>query len=395
MAKIKYNNSFESLLLHCISQPDPMFFMLEWLSSKLMEAEISSKIGAEKSERNEERIGYRCGYRTRRFDTRMGTMYLLVPKVRNGGYIPFFVTDRKRSEAALIQVVQEAFVQGVSTRKMDRLAKSLGIEGISRSQVSEMTKELDEQVEAFRTRDLSSIEYPVLWADALYERVRFDGKVLNMAILLVCGVDEDGKREVLAIEPMLEESQESYHQVFEKLKKRGLKTPALIISDAHSGLVSAIRKSFSGSSWQRCKVHFMRNILAHVPHKDKEGFAQELKQIWLAIDAASARERAKGLSERYGKRFPDAIRILEEGLEDSLQFFALPELEPAKISSTNMLERLNREIRRRTRVVGIFPNKGSYIRLVTTFLMEYAEDWSVSRSYLSAESIRCALKHVA
>lgn len=382
MAKKKDTTSLTELLLECMSQPDPMLSMLEWLCRELMEAEVSAQLGAEKNIHSTERISSRSGYRPRRLDTRMGTMYLMVPKVRSGGYIPFFVTERKRSEVALIQVVQEAYVQGVSTRKMDKLAKSLGIEGLSRSQVSEMTKGLNEQAEAFRTRPLDSEEYPVLWTDALYEKVRFDGRVVSMAILLVCGVNREGIREVLAIEPMLEESCQTYSQMFDKLKERGLKTPALVISDAHSGLVAAIRKSFPGASWQRCKVHFMRNILAHIPQKGKDAFAKELKEIWLAPAAAGARERASALCEKYATRYPKAIETLENGLEDSLTFYAFPQLDHRKIASTNMLERLNEEIRRRTRVVGIFPNSDSYVRLVTTYLMEYSEDWSVSHAYI-------------
>lgn len=192
MAQKNHTTNLTELLLQCVAQPDPMLSMLEWLCAQLMEAEVSQQLGAEKNERAESRSGYRCGYRPRRLDTRMGTMYLMVPKVRQGGYIPFFVTERKRSEAALIQVVQEAFVQGVSTRKMEKLAKSLGIESLSRSQVSEMTKGLNEQVNAFRSRSLSQSSYPILWVDALYEKVRMDGRIVSMAILVVCGVDEHG-----------------------------------------------------------------------------------------------------------------------------------------------------------------------------------------------------------
>ncbi|MFT8890151.1 MAG: IS256 family transposase [Ethanoligenens sp.] len=369
--------------------------MLEWLCDRLMEAEISAKIGADKSEHSAERNSYHSGYRPRRFDTRMGTIYLMVPKVRQGGYVPFFVSNRKRNEAALIQVVQQAFVNGVSTRKMEHLAKSLGIENLSRSQVSNMAKELDGQVESFRNRPLNSSRYPVLWVDALYEKVRYDGHVISMAIQVVCGVNEEGIREVLAIEPMLEESKESYTQLFDKLKERGLQTPSLVISDAHSGLIAAIQKNFPGASWQRCKVHFMRNILARIPHKSKENFAADLKQIWLAPDAKAARKRADSLTKEYEQRFPDTIRILEDGLEDSLQFYAFSALDSRKIASSNMLERLNKEIRRRTRVVGIFPNPDSYVRLVATYLMEYAEDWSDARAYFSAESIREAFSTAA
>lgn len=394
MAQGKNITGLTDLLLKCMSEPDPMLSMLEWLCTQLMEAEVSGIVGAEKNAHSPTRNDYRCGYRPRRLDTRMGTMYLMVPKLRGRGYIPFFVTERKRSEAALIQVIQEAFVQGVSTRKMEKLARSLGIENISRSQVSEMTKGLNEQVQDFRSRPLAG-RYPVIWVDALYEKVRVDGRIVSMAVQVACGVNMQGKREVLAVEPMLDESKESYAQLFQSLKQRGMKTPSLVVSDANKGLIAAIRECFPGASWQRCKVHFMRNILAHVPQKEKDVFAAEMKEIWLAPSAELARHRAGQLSERYEKRFPKAIEILEEGLEDSLAFYAFPELDARRISSTNMLERLNKEIRRRTNVVGIFPNSDSYLRLVTTYLMEYAEDWSVSRAYLNPFSIQTLLLNIA
>lgn len=292
MAHKKNNTDLTELLLQCVTQPDPMLSMLEWLCTQLMEAEVNQQLGAENNERVYSRNGYRSGYRPRRLDTRMGTMYLMFPKVRRGGYIPFFVTERKRSEAALIQVVQEAFVQGVSTRKMEKLAQSLGIENLSRSQVSEMSKGLNNQVNEFRNRPLSDTVYPILWVDALYEKVRIDGRIVSMAVLIVCGVDENGRRDIIAVEPMAEESRDSYGLLFQNLKERGLRTPKLVISDAHAGLVSAIRESFPGAAWQRCKVHFMRNILAYVPQKEKKSFASALKKIWLAPSAERARKRA-------------------------------------------------------------------------------------------------------
>lgn len=323
-------------------------------------------------------------------------MYLMVPKVRQGGYIPFFVNAYKRSEAALVQVVQEAYANGVSTRKIERLAKQLGIEGVSRSQVSEMTKGLNEQVDHFRNRALSLHHYPILWTDALYEDVRIDGHVVSEAIIVVCGVDEYGKRDVLAVEPMAEESLESYKSVFYRLKGRGLPTPKLIISDANKGLVSAVKHCFPGASWQRCKVHFMRNILAHIPQKQKKSFASELKSIRLAPDDKVARERANALMAKYESRYPQAIKCLEDGLEDSLVFYSYPDLDKRKISSSNMIERLNREIQRRTSVIGIFPHESSYVRLVTAYLMEYSEDWSSSRAYIKEESMSALLsKEVA
>lgn len=210
---------------------------------------MNQQLSAEKSERVNSRIGYRSGYRPHRLDMQMGTMYLMVPKVRQGGYIPFFVAERKCSEAALIQVVQETFMQGVSTRKMEKLAQSLGIENLFRSQVSEMTKGLNNQVNEFRNRSLSSTAYPVLWVDVLYEKVRIDGRIFNMAVLIVCEVDENGRRDIIAAEPMVEESRDSYDLLFQNLKERSLRTPKLVISDAHAALVSAIRESFPGASW--------------------------------------------------------------------------------------------------------------------------------------------------
>ena len=381
------NLSLDKMLLQFIAEEDPMLSMLKWLCEQLMEVEVNAKINASKSERNPQRSGYRSGYRVRRFDTRMGTMYLFVPKLRNGGYVPFFVTEKKRSEVALMNVIQEAYINGVSTRKIDKLAKSLGIDSISRGQVSQITKELNDQVAAFRERPLQEV-YPVLWIDSLYEKIRVGNQVNNMAVAVVIGVDEGGQRDILAVEPMYEESEAAYQEVFNKLKTRGLKNPWLVISDAHKGLINAIKKSFVGCSWQRCKVHFMRNILAHVPAKGKAVFAEKLKQIWLQPDKESAKLYANSLMDAYESQYPDAINVLEAGLEDSLQFYAFQRIDHRKISSTNILERLNREIRRRTSVVGVFPSMDSYVRLVTTYLIEYSEEWSTGRCYIRSEIIQ-------
>ena len=381
------NLSLDKMLLQFIAEEDPMLSMLKWLCEQLMEVEVNAKINASKSERNPQRSGYRSGYRVRRFDTRMGTMYLFVPKLRNGGYVPFFVTEKKRSEVALMNVIQEAYINGVSTRKIDKLAKSLGIDSISRGQVSQITKELNDQVATFRERPLQEV-YPVLWIDSLYEKIRVGNQVNNMAVAVVIGVDEGGQRDILAVEPMYEESEAAYQEVFNKLKARGLKNPWLVISDAHKGLINAIKKSFVGCSWQRCKVHFMRNILAHVPAKGKAVFAEKLKQIWLQPDKESAKLYANSLMDAYESQYPDAINVLEAGLEDSLQFYAFQRIDHRKISSTNILERLNREIRRRTSVVGVFPSMDSYVRLVTTYLIEYSEEWSTGRCYIRSEIIQ-------
>ena len=342
--------SFEKMLMKFISDEDPMQSMLKWLCERLMEAEVENKLCAEKSERNHERQGYRSGYRVRRFDTRMGTMYLMVPKIRNGGYIPFFVEAKKRSEAALMNVIQEAYINGVSTRKLEAT-------------------------------------YPVLWVDALYERIRDNQRVQNMAVFVVTGINLEGKRDILAVEPMYEESTASYTKVFDQLKERGLEKVWLVVSDGHKGLVKAARETFLGCSWQRCKVHFMRNILANVSVKSKKHFAEKLKQIWLQPDYESAKKYAAAFMNDYELKYPQAIKVLEDGLEDSLQFFTFPEIDSRKISSTNLLERLNKEIRRRTKVVGIFPSMDAYVRLVTSYLIEYSEDWSSGRSYINPKII--------
>ena len=375
MAKLDTTLNLQELLVKCFEEKDPLLSMLDWLCTEFMEVETSMKLSANKHEHTSLRTNYRCGYRTRRFDTRLGTIYLLVPKIRKGGYIPFFVKDRQRSEVALIKLIQESYINGVSTRKIEKLALALGIENISSSQVSNLTKGLDLQIQEFRNRSLTNKSYPILFIDALYEKVRFDNEVLSMAMIVVCGIDDAGKREILAVEPMLEESKTSYLEVFRKLEERGLHKPKLIISDAHKGLVSAIHENFTQVLWQRCKVHFMRNILSHIPHKSKNHFAAQLKEIWLAPTKELALKRAKQLIDEYETKFSKAIEILEAGLESSLSFYSFPDIDHRKLSSTNMLERLNREIRRRTRSINIFPSQESYLRLVCSFLIEYSEDW--------------------
>lgn len=381
---------FKKILVEFIGQEDPILAMLEWTAQQMMQIEAEAKVGAAKGEHSQERKTYFSGTRVRRMDTRLGTVYLFIPKLRKGGYIPFFITERRRSEQALIALIQEAFINGVSTRKIERLARSLGIENISASQVSEINKGLSEQVEYFRTRPLES-EYPFLWIDALYEKVRDNGRVISMALMIAYGINREGKRDILAIEPMYEESEETWREFFRKLKKRGVQKICLGISDAHQGIQKAMKSEWIGSSWQRCKVHFMRNIMARIPHKEKRHFAERLKQIWLQPDKQSALSVAGLLIKDYEKRFPEAIRCLENGLEDSLQFYEFPEIDKRRISSTNVVERIIREIRRRSRVIGVFPNQESYVRLITSYLIEYSEDWINERSYIKQEKLILAL----
>jgi putative transposase len=384
MAQFKDTAYFKKLLVQFIGEADPLFEMLKWFMHRLMDIEASAKVGVEKGKHARDRKTYFSGTRVRRFDTRLGTVYLLVPKLRNGGYIPFFVTERTRAEQALIQVVQEAYINGISTRKIERLARSLGIENISAGQVSEINRDLNKQVEEFRTRPLQS-EYPVIWIDALYEKIRDNDRVVNMAILVVHGINLEGKREILGVEPMYDESAASWGSLFNQLKERGLERAWLVVSDAHKGIQQAVREHFLNCSWQRCKVHFMRNILAHVRHQDKAQFGERLKQIWLQPDLKGAMRIARAMIEDYGEKYPEAVECLEEGLEDSLQFYGFEHLDRRKISSTNVLERLNKEIRRRSRVVGVFPSKDSYLRLLVCYLFEYSEDWVTEKGYIGKE----------
>jgi putative transposase len=375
------NEIFKSVLTRFVVEEDPLLAMLEWMMKQLMEIEVANKLGAQRGEHSPERQGYLSGYRPRRFDTRLGTAYLLIPKVRKGGYVPFFLTERRRSEQALISMVKEAYVNGVSTRKIERLAKELGIESLSASQVSQINKGLDEQVQAFRERPLEE-SYPFVWVDALYEKVRdYDGKVVSKAIMIAYGVNQRGKKEILAVEPFGDESKATWQAFFDKLKARGLKKIALLISDAHAGIKAAFTKSYRGS-WQRCKVHFMRNVLALISPRAKKEAAEGLKEIWLQKKKDQALEKAKEWIERYEKHFPEATEKLKEGLEESLQFYYFPQINKARISSTNVIERINKEVRRRSRVIAVFPSTQSYMRLMTSYLMEYTEDWEVERSYI-------------
>jgi putative transposase len=386
MAKLNYIEYFKRALLEFMSENDPLYAMLQWMTEKIMQMEAEQKVGATKGTHTTERNTYFSGNRVRRFDTRLGTIYLVVPKLRKGGYIPFFVTERKRSEAALVEVVQEAYINGVSTRKIEQLAKKLGVETLSASQVSELNKGLDDQVKAFRTRSLAA-EYPILWVDAVYEKIRDNGKVISEAVLVIYGVNLEGKREILAVEPMYEESEATWAAVLENLKARGLQKVWLVVSDAHRGIQNAVRKHLLGTSWQRCKVHLMRNVMGRVQQKDKKLFADKLKQIWVQPDRKSALRTAKIFMAEHRDKYPDAVAVLAEGLEDSLQFFAFPEFDQRKIASTNVLERMFREVRRRSRVVGVFPSDDAYIRLLTCYLIEYSEDWMSERNYIRKEAI--------
>ncbi len=363
---------------------DDLRAMLEVMLARIMEAEVTARVAADRYERSDDRSGYRNGTRARRFDTRLGTIDLRVPKLRSGGYVPAFLEERSRSERALVSVVQQAVNGGVATRRVEKIFAALGIAGISKSQVSEMCQELDEMANAFRERPLTK-PYPYLMLDAMYEKVRIDKHVVSQAVVVAYGVGADGFREVIGNDVVASESLESWQTFLRRLKDRGLHGVRLVTSDAHAGLKSAIAAELTGAAWQRCKVHFMRNELAHVSHGQKEAFAADLKSIFAQPNRDLPEQRLAAVVAQYRRSSSRAVAILEDGGPDALSFYGFPTKHWRKIATTNPVEHLNRDIRRRTRVVGIFPSIESALRIITIRLIEETEDWSTERRYMDPD----------
>jgi transposase-like protein len=353
-----------------------------------METEVAGLIGAERHERTGERTAYRNGSRTRTWDTRMGTIELAIPKVRPGTYFPSLLQPRRRAEHALLAVVQEAYVHGVSTRKVDDLVKALGVDGISKSEVSRICSELDTAVAAFRTRPLTG-EHRYLWVDATYHKVRVDGRVVSQATVVAVGITSDGVRQVLGVDVGPSEEKAFWTAFLRSLVKRGLKGVRLVISDAHEGLKAAIATVLTGATWQRCRVHFMRNLLATVPQGAREAIAAIVRTIFAQPDHASAMTQLRKVADALRTRFAQAAALLEDAAEDVLAYRHCPIEHQRQLHSTNTLERLNKEIKRRSNVVGIFPNPAAVIRLVGALLLEQDDEWAVAeRRYFSAESMK-------
>ncbi len=356
------------------------------LSQALMEVEVAQHIGAERYERSGERNGQRNGYRDRTWDTRVGTLDLKVPRVRDGSYFPSLLEPRKRAERALVAVVREAYVQGVSTRRVDNLVKALGLDGISRSQVSRLCEELDAEVERFRQRKLEG-SYPFVWLDATFVKVRRDHRVVSMAIVIAIGVNADGQREVLGLDVGPSEDGAFWHAFLRSLVARGLSGVKLVTSDAHEGLKGAIAAVLQGASWQRCRTHFMRNALALVPKAAQQMVAATIRTVFVQPDPQAAREQWRRVADSFRGRFPKLAQLLDDAEADVLAYLGFPPEQWRQIWSNNPLERLNREVKRRTDVVGIFPTDASIVRLVGAVLAEQHDEWQVSRRYFSAESL--------
>lgn len=367
-------------------QTDALKHLFQQALHGFMEADVEQRIGAQRYERGEGRVDQRNGTRGRRFDTRMGTLDLEVPRLRNGSYMPLFLENHTRCERALMAVVQEAILTGVSTRKIQKVAAQMGITSLSKSQASEIWAELDEEARAFRERPLTG-KYPYIFLDAVYEKVRIHRTVESQACVIAYGVREDGRRELIGLDIVDTESEQSWETFLRGLRERGLTGVKLVITDAHRGLINAVATVFVGAAWQRCKVHFTRNVVAHAPEACKKKLAGALQRIFTQPDQEAALVAYEAIREQFGALCGKAMQILENGLSDVLTFMTFPSAHWSRISSTNPIERINEEIRRRTRVIGVFPSIASALRLIGMILLEQTEDWHADKRYMSEESM--------
>jgi putative transposase len=360
--------------------------MLKAFAEQLMSAEADALCGAAYGERTEERTNRRNGYRSRTFDTRAGTIELDIPKLRSGSYFPDWLLEpRRRAERALVAVVAQCYLEGVSTRRVEDVARALGIERLSKSQVSEMARSLDAMVEAFRNRPLDAGPYTYVWVDALVQRVREDGRVQNVAVVLATGVNAEGKREVLGVDVITAEDGAGWTAFLRGLVARGLSGVQLVVSDAHEGLKAAIAAVLPGASWQRCRTHAMRNLLSKVPRSAQPFVATLVRTVFAQPDAESTWAQLDRVVDQMQGKFAEVATALVDMAPDLLAFTAFPKEHWRQIWSNNPQERLNKELRRRTDVVGIFPNRSAVIRLVGAVLAEQNDEWLVARRYMSPE----------
>jgi putative transposase len=351
----------------------------------LMEADVEGLIGAGRHERSPERLNYRNGFRDRALDTRLGTLQLRVPKLRQGSYFPPFLEPRKVSEKALVAVIQEAWIGGVSTRRVDELAQAMGLSGISKSTVSKLCRDIDERVNAFLERPLEG-EWPYLWLDATYLKVREGGRIVSVAAIIAVAVDAEGRREIVGLGLGPSEAETFWSGFLKGLVKRGLRGVKLVISDAHEGLKHAIAKVL-GATWQRCRVHWLRNALAHVPKSQQTMVAAALRQAFLQPDQEAARQAWRQLADQLRPRWPKLADLMDASEHDVLAYLAFPVQHRAKLHSTNPLERLNKEVKRRADVVGIFPNEASIMRLLGAVLLEANDEWQLQHRYMQLEAM--------
>ena len=360
--------------------------MIGFTAQRLMELEVEGLTGAAHGERSPERMTHRNGYRDRLWETRAGTVELRIPRVRKGSYFPAFLEPRRLAEKALAAVVQEAYVHGVSTRSVDDLVKAMGMTGISKSQVSRLCEEIDEKVKAFLSCPIEG-DWPYLWIDATYVKVRESGRIVSVAVIVAVGVNSDGRREVLGMDIGPSEAETFWTEFLRKLARRGLRGVKLVISDAHEGIKAAVAKVLH-ASWQRCRVHFMRNVLAHAGRQGRRVVAAFIGTAFVQDDAEAASKQWRQVADQLRPKVPKLAAYMDEAEADVLAFMSFPKDHRPKIHSTNPLERLNGEVKRRTNVVGIFPNEDAITRLVGALLLEQNDEWAVQRGrYMSLETI--------
>jgi putative transposase len=371
-----------------LDDPDFLREIAERVIQEILEAEMTEHIGAALHERTDARKGHRNGHKPRTLRTRVGTLNLLVPQDREGTFSTRLFARYQRNEKALCLALMEMYVEGVSTRKVKEVTEELCGSSFSKSLISSLAGSLDSELGAWRSRRLEAEAYPYVFVDARYEKVRLDGRVVAQGVLVVSGVRDDGMREVLAVEVADTESEATYHDLFRSLKARGLSGVELVISDEHEGLKSAIARHFQGAAHQRCQVHYARNLLGMVSYANRKELAVDLRGIFASPDRRSALELASSVAEKWRQKGHEKVaEHIEEHMEDSLSCLAFPESHRRRIRTTNGLERLNQEIKRRTRVVRIFPNREACLRMVTALAVEFSEEWITGKRYLDMREL--------